>query len=223
MCAVAESTIHPFEAAGLGQSPFRFLGISEKVYVACLGAPEQPGGTCDYCGTGIRYCCHIRSADKKEFVVGCDCVRKLDREDNKLLTAMERAEAKLKKEKRDAARKERWEAERVRREEELQSQRICNGGLTDAEVSQAARQAEENKLAVEMRTANGWLIGVLEEVPYASDFVDSMLQQLQRTRAVSLSERCKFILRDIYGKVFGRRNSAMYADAVIEFDEKVHA
>ena len=72
--------VHPFEKAGLGVAPFRFSGMSEKVYVACPGAPEQPAGTCDYCGMGIRYCCHIESADGKSFVVGSDCVRKTDRD-----------------------------------------------------------------------------------------------------------------------------------------------
>lgn len=70
---------HPFEKAGLGRAPFQFIGMSEKVYVACPGAPEQPAGTCDYCGNGIRYVFHIRSADGKEFGVGCDCVRKTDK------------------------------------------------------------------------------------------------------------------------------------------------
>ena len=37
--------IHPFEKSGLGVAPFRFVGVSEKVYCACPGAPEQPGAT----------------------------------------------------------------------------------------------------------------------------------------------------------------------------------
>ena len=30
---------HPFERAGLGLAPFRFVGMVEKVYVSCPGAP----------------------------------------------------------------------------------------------------------------------------------------------------------------------------------------
>lgn len=89
-----KEVLHPFERAGLGKAPFAYVGMSEKVYVACPGAPEQPAGTCDYCGQGIRYCCGIRSADGKEFVVGCDCVRKLGRADNRLVTKVE-AEMKV--------------------------------------------------------------------------------------------------------------------------------
>lgn len=68
--------IHKFEAAGLGKAPFTFIGMEEKTYTACPGAPTQAAGTCDHCGRGIRYCCHIQSADGKQFVVGSGCVTK---------------------------------------------------------------------------------------------------------------------------------------------------
>lgn len=88
----ATATIHPFESAGLGKAPFRFMGIEEKVHVVGgIGATTLPGGTCDYCGTGIRYCCKIKSADGRLFVVGCDCVVKVDSEGSRLLSDMERA------------------------------------------------------------------------------------------------------------------------------------
>jgi hypothetical protein len=67
--------VHAFEAAGLGKAPFRFVGVSESSCTYPDGT-TQATGTCDYCSNGIRYCCHIRSADGKEFVVGSDCVRK---------------------------------------------------------------------------------------------------------------------------------------------------
>ena len=70
------TTVHTFERAGLGLAPFKFVGFFENVFVACPGAPPKPGGTCDYCGTGIRDCFQIQSADGKKFVVGCDCVAK---------------------------------------------------------------------------------------------------------------------------------------------------
>ena len=78
-------TIHPFEQAGLGMAPFRFVGLTESVYVSAPGAPAQPGTSCDFCGIGIRYVCLIESQDRKQFKVGCDCVRKLERIDNCLL------------------------------------------------------------------------------------------------------------------------------------------
>lgn len=77
--------IHVFEKAGLGKAPFRCVAVERRVgpivseVGGCrleVGAPGQPMGTCDFCGTGIADCFVIRSADQKEFVVGCDCVAK---------------------------------------------------------------------------------------------------------------------------------------------------
>jgi hypothetical protein len=67
---------HAFEKAGLGLYPFHCVGYAKNVYTAHPGAPEQPGGTCDYCGTGIMYEFHIISKDGKRFKVGSDCVCK---------------------------------------------------------------------------------------------------------------------------------------------------
>ena len=66
--------LHVFERAGLGKAPFKFFKYTEETYQACHGAPIQPGGCCDYCGTGIIRTCWIKSADGKEFKVGADCV-----------------------------------------------------------------------------------------------------------------------------------------------------
>lgn len=75
-----KTAVHPFERAGLGVAPFRCIGSYESKYQACPGAPIQPGSSCDYCGQGIMLVCQIRSADKREFKVGCDCVTKTYRE-----------------------------------------------------------------------------------------------------------------------------------------------
>jgi hypothetical protein len=77
--------IHKFEAAGLGKAPFRCVGMVQRVgpirsYInGCtveVGAPGQPMGCCKFCGQGIKDCFIIRSADGREFDVGCDCVAK---------------------------------------------------------------------------------------------------------------------------------------------------
>lgn len=70
------STIHVFEAAGLGCPPYRFTGLNKNIYQACPGAPIQPGGSCDYCGTALMNEFHFVSKDGKTFKVGCDCIRK---------------------------------------------------------------------------------------------------------------------------------------------------
>jgi hypothetical protein len=67
---------HCFEAAGLGIPPFSVSGFEKRVYQACPGAAVQPGASCAYCGTGIIYCCVIKDAHGKTFVVGSDCVQK---------------------------------------------------------------------------------------------------------------------------------------------------
>jgi hypothetical protein len=93
---------HPFEQAGLGKAPFRLAGFSESTYQACPGAPTQPGTSCDACGTAIRYVCRIRSSDGREFKVGTDCVMKLDRADNRLVSEVEAAKKKIERQKRQA-------------------------------------------------------------------------------------------------------------------------
>lgn len=70
-----ETTVHPFERAGLGKSPFRCVGCREN-WFEMPGFGRKPGGTCDYCGTGILYEYVIKSSDDKNFVVGCDCVQR---------------------------------------------------------------------------------------------------------------------------------------------------
>ena len=75
--------VHPFEKAGLGKAPFRYIGASEK-HIKHPDGSMQPAGTCDYCGTGISLQMHIKSSDSRCFIVGCDCVQKLDWEDNQL-------------------------------------------------------------------------------------------------------------------------------------------
>ena len=93
--------IHPWEKAGLGKAPFRWMGITEeigpRVYAQpdgttlTVGSEGQPMGCCAYCGQGIAECHHIRSADGKNFTVGCDCVRKVNAKGSKVLTAAEKA------------------------------------------------------------------------------------------------------------------------------------
>lgn len=86
----ATQSCHPFEKAGLGKGPFRFVGLFRKVgpittqvapgVEVQVGSPGQPMGTCDYCGMGIADCYEVASADGKKFVVGCDCIMKVYKE-----------------------------------------------------------------------------------------------------------------------------------------------
>jgi hypothetical protein len=80
MPTTAPAKLHPFERAGLGKAPFRYIGSYESKYQACPGAPIQPGSSCDYCGTGIMIVCRIKAADGKVFKVGSDCVGRVSQE-----------------------------------------------------------------------------------------------------------------------------------------------
>lgn len=120
-------TIHPFERAGLGKAPFRCVGLYESKYQAIPGDPScpiQPGSMCDYCAAGIMNVFRIRSADGKEFKVGCDCVAKtydacakteLEREARRLrddVNRHKREHLNARKDQRIAAAKAKLEANR---------------------------------------------------------------------------------------------------------------
>ena len=91
---------HKFEAAGLGKAPFSFAGFYESKYQACPGAPIRAGSSCDYCGTAIMGCFKVRSADGREFKVGCDCIAKVG--DRGLLKVVADHERKVRRAKADA-------------------------------------------------------------------------------------------------------------------------
>jgi hypothetical protein len=108
------ATAHPFEAAGLGKAPFRFEGMTENV-VRHPDGTTQAGGSCDYCSTGIRYECRIVSADGVRSKVGCDCILKLDRDDNKaLVMIVEAKKAAIEREQRAARKAARLATETAR-------------------------------------------------------------------------------------------------------------
>lgn len=79
--------MHPFEKSGCGVAPFRCIGSERRIGPITLmgangeptgltvGAPGQPMGTCDHCGTGIADCYTIRDGKGHQFIVGSSCVR----------------------------------------------------------------------------------------------------------------------------------------------------
>jgi hypothetical protein len=98
------TTVHPWERAGLGKAPFRWLGVRHLVgpiriaqsdgTTLEIGAPGQPMGSCAYCAQGIAECHSIKSADGKVFMVGCDCVRRVSEPGDPVLKAAESAAKK---------------------------------------------------------------------------------------------------------------------------------
>ena len=71
-----ETVRHRFETAGLGKAPFSCVGVRRNAHANGDGT-EKPGGTCDFCGTGIMYEFVIESADGQRHKVGCDCIAKV--------------------------------------------------------------------------------------------------------------------------------------------------
>jgi hypothetical protein len=105
---IMNGVIHCFEQAGLGLAPFKYL------YCIDMG---RCAASCQYCGTGIRYKFFLRSADNREFYVGCDCIYKSG--DLGLIDIAKKERRRLAKEKRDALnaakakdRQTKWETER---------------------------------------------------------------------------------------------------------------
>lgn len=210
--------IHPFEVAGLGLAPFRFVGMTENVYSAAPGH-SQPGGSCDYCCNGIKYECHIVSSDGKRFKVGTDCVLKLGRADNRLISSVKRAKLMLDREQREKVRQAKIAAMRAKREAELDRQRVANGGLTDDEVAQAAERAKIAAQRQHWVAVNGWLLDVLSLT--RGDFAQAMADRLCEGPVSKLSDRAIGCLRDIYARNAGRRGSKAYVSAEAKFDEMV--
>jgi hypothetical protein len=95
---VETTYLHKFEAAGLGKAPYRLVGFEEKRFQAAPGAPMQPGTCCDYCGTGIVDTFWLKSADGRTFKVGCDCVEKVSQKGDRVLSAVQKAANKMKRE-----------------------------------------------------------------------------------------------------------------------------
>lgn len=118
---IQTSTVHAFEAAGLGKAPYTFTGLSVLKGPITLkdgsqvGAPGQPMGTCHFCGTGIMYAYNLRSADGKEFYVGCDCIEKSG--DKGLLRVVSVVEKQKRQAQNDARRAKKAEKAKAAREE----------------------------------------------------------------------------------------------------------
>lgn len=113
---------HPWEIAGLGLAPFSFLGMTENAFRMPNGS-SKAGGSCDYCGTGIRYEFHCASSDGRRFKVGCDCIARCHLPAETIVVQATRTlkehQRKARREKREISRK----AEREARQDERAAKR----------------------------------------------------------------------------------------------------
>jgi len=198
-----QTIIHPFESRGFGKAPFKCVAVTKNVYSACPGH-SQPGGTCDYCGTGIMYEFHIQSSDGRKFKVGSDCVEKTDKDLSRQVKTVRRNyrtpdQIQADQAEKDAKRAE-WNREQDARQERLE---------------QEMRQAEiANKDLIRV-------FGILAEGS-RSQFISDMYGQLMTTPFQKFSPRQKDIICDIYAKhITGEkthkgRKSNEYIDAYNE-------
>ena len=209
--------LHPFEVRGLGQSPFHYAGF--EVMATKEG---QPAGTCDYCSTGIKYAAIIQSSDGKRFVVGCECVRKLENKSNAILTPMERDFKRFKRDEKIREQREKWEADRAKqiaeREAQEAQQRLVNNGLTDWELEQKNKLIKEQETLEFYSKKNEWILNVLAN--QRGQFAADMYQRLQASDVNNLSYNCKSIVGEIYAKSFGRSGSKKYEAALDDFYER---
>ena len=200
-------TQHPFEAAGLGQAPFKVRGWERRVgperfvkngVEMMAGAPGQPMGSCDFCGTGISICITVESADGKRFVVGSECVLRTHQECDEVVAQVKKVRAEVRRARQAEVRRARLAevrlAEQARREEWARQ---------EEERASARRQAAEQ--------VNGEILAMLARADRGtSGFISSMRQRLTEVPVGELSDRAVEAIADICGKTAGRRGSKAY-------------
>lgn len=188
---------HPFNH--LGQAPFRVVGFREIVIKHGDGS-TQAGGTCEHCGTGIRYASIIQDANGREFKVGSECVKKTG--DAKLVKEVIFRKHALDRQKRE----EKREAERLAH---LDAQREKNHGLTDWELREWQSYADELTTLHE----NAPVIAILKPLAEKlrdgrGGFCDDVADGLERGELPK--GRGLEIMVDILAKQAGRGGSKAY-------------
>lgn len=158
-----EAPMHPFERAGLGKAPFRYVGMEAQDLCygeAILNRAEyertgirvttKPGGSCAYCGQYIIQMFNIESADRKRFHVGSDCVRKIALDDAALAKKVDTAARKAARAKRHAR-----EAAKAARGRDLLADETVRAKL-------AARRHPLNARAEKGETLLDWATWMME-------------------------------------------------------------
>lgn len=225
---------HRWVEEGLGEAPFRAVAIISLPSTEILEAnPDAYNGamgeaceraraygvtlcSCYSCGMSLVHNVIIRDKAGKHFVVGMDCAARTH--DTELISEAEALERARLKELREIKAEEERKARAARREAELAAERERNGGLTDWEVKEKAREDEAAAREARYSAENAWLLDVLAEV-YPGDFVTSICRDLRRHPAREvLRGRAFGIVAEMYAKAKGgRKNSKAYKAAEEEF------
>lgn len=153
--------MHPFQKSGLGQAPFKCIGVQENVFVMPDGSTKG-GGSCDYCGTGIRWEFLIASDDGRGFKVGCDCVEKTYKQYGVEV---------------ENFRAIRLEHARQRRQAGAQVRREARQKAWDEQRAQW--KAERLEATAEWRNENAALIARLEVLKGSNEFLRNMAVSIE--------------------------------------------
>ncbi len=218
-------TAHPFEIAGMGTGPYRFVGmvsipsatLAEQNTDAYNNAlRELPRdliggcGTCSNCGMAIMNICIVRDGQGRRYGVGIDCIAKID--DPALCDAAKVAVAKHQR----AVRRQRNEVKRQERHRAFDGMFSTDPRAHYGETNLQLRERlnAEAVAALSERNALGARRGLILK-PLADalrdgrgGFCDSIANDL--ARGVVPSGRGLAITLDILAKRAGRRNSAAY-------------
>lgn len=227
-----EAKAHPFERAGMGVGPYKWVGTVEipnaaefSGSAAGFGGGDRyaevkaanlkaGGGTCCCCGMGISIICVVQDAAGDRWGVGSDCVMKTG--DAHLGNAAKVAVAKRRRAK-DAAKRE------AKRRE--QQEKFLDSASTDTRAlpGETNRQLQDRlnaewKAKEAARAAHGARMAPVVEVlnQQRGEFCRSMAQEFSQGRVPS--GRALAICRDIYGKAKARLG---YDAMVEEFDKLV--
>lgn len=220
--------LHPFEAAGLGCGPFRFIGAwsfpspslaeqNPSAYQNALASMPRDVkngcGTCANCGRAIMNVCIVANAAGDRWGVGCDCVLKTG--DRCIGDPAKVAVARLEKEKRSAARARREAARYAARMAEVDAvtgetrQQRYDRERAEARAAEDARRAA----AVEASMARfGFLLVGLDGA--GGGFAQSMAEDIRR--GCPPSGRALTICLEIHARRSGRYGSKAYVAAYEE-------
>lgn len=224
-----EVKIHPFEKAGMGTGPYKFVGIATipsphlashnpDAYNAALRQLPKHlvggCGTCQNCGMAITVICIVKDSEGRSYGVGSDCV---DKTGDKALG--DPAKVAVARRRNQMRREAREQARQVAHEKWLDT--VCNeAGETNRQRldrEAAERKALEDSRKVREQTAAELL------APLAlllSDgrlgFRDSVAAEMERGQVPC--GRGREIAIDILARYAGRRNSKAFRAEVDRLD-----
>ena len=177
MTIATDTHMHKFEQAKLGKAPYKYLGVTENVFVACAGVAGKAGGTCDFCSNGIRWEVNFESADGHVFKVGTDCAEKAG--DAGMKPILTRAKREINRVTADR----RKEREQVRIDAALIAMNEDEGLIAWAVCQPHPRGFKDFKTGVQLTLMDDWR-WMAQNAGHTGKFkLAKMIEKAQKTRA----------------------------------------